>query len=84
MSLGMGPQRLHGGGACHTGEVRAKAAIAGRIGARRWAEDRYDRLPALAADLVRRRVVVIVSFASTPATVAAKAATALRRPPVAR
>jgi putative ABC transport system substrate-binding protein len=40
----------------------------------RYAENQYDRLPALVADLLRRRVAVIVT-PSTPGALAAKAAT---------
>jgi putative ABC transport system substrate-binding protein len=42
----------------------------------RWAEGNYDRLPGLAADLVRHKVAVLVASGGTPSVTAAKAATA--------
>src|SRR5262249_28720936 len=41
----------------------------------RWAENQLDRLPALAADLVRRKVAAIVTIQGAPTALATKAET---------
>jgi putative ABC transport system substrate-binding protein len=46
-------------------------------GSYRWAENNLDRLPDLAADLVRRRVAVIVSVAPSAAFAAKPATTTI-------
>ena len=62
----------------HIGPLREVGFVEGQnlAVAFRWAEGRYDRLPALAANLVDLRVTVLFAAGGQPSALAAKAATA--------
>ena len=66
------PARSHSTGLNDTGFVEGRNVSIEY----RWAEGNYNRLAALAADLVRRKVAVIVTIGGDVAALAAKAATA--------
>jgi putative tryptophan/tyrosine transport system substrate-binding protein len=77
---------LHGGSpgpfAYHAAAFRNGLGETGYIEGRnvaieyRWVQEQYDRLPALVADLVQRRVAVIATGGGAQTTIAASAATA--------
>jgi putative ABC transport system substrate-binding protein len=74
--LGLLPQRANPVATFREG-LAAAGFVEGRTVAieYRWANNQYERLPALAAELVQRQAAVIVAIDSGPAVLAAKAAT---------
>jgi putative ABC transport system substrate-binding protein len=76
LHAGSPSERVHLVGAMREG-LRASGYIEGQNITidYRWAEDQFDRLPELAAELVRRQASVIVTPAGTVAALAAKRAT---------
>src|SRR5262245_27235680 len=79
--IGLLSSRSPGEAAPSVAALRAGLAKAGYIEGQnvsieyRWAEGRYDRLPALALELTERQLAVIVAHGGEPSALAAKAAT---------
>jgi putative ABC transport system substrate-binding protein len=81
--IGFLSSRAPGDSAHLVDAFRAGLAEAGYIDGRnvtiefRWAEGQYDRLPALVAELISRRVAVLVAVGGEPSALAATAATSV-------
>src|SRR5471032_3362457 len=79
--IGFLSSRSPGEAAVHTAAFRRGLGETGYVEdqnvvlAFRWAEGRYDRLPALASELVDLSVSVIMAGGGSPSALAAKAAT---------
>ena len=79
--IGLLSSRSPGEAAPSVAALRAGLAKAGYVEGQnvtieyRWAQGHYDRLPALAVELTRRQVAVIVAMGGEPSALAAKAAT---------
>jgi putative tryptophan/tyrosine transport system substrate-binding protein len=79
--IGFLSSRSQGGSKAYLAAFRSGLADMGFVEGRnlsiafRWAENRYERLPALASELVGLRVALLVAAGGPPAALAAKAAT---------
>src|SRR6516165_54767 len=79
--IGLLSSRSPGEAAPSVAALRAGLAKAGYVEGQnvtieyRWAQGHYDRLPALAVELTRRQVAVIVAMGGEPSALAARAAT---------